>query len=152
MIRLLIPGEPSTVTAQQKGVNFNVRRFYTKTAVAAEKRRLIRNLRIWDGTDYVPLVAKHPTPLTVPVHVSVKYVFPLTQELAKKHAAHLADPKFEAPHGVRPDFDNSLKLLLDVLTGLRFWEDDGLIDDANIHKRRGTYPRIVIAIDQCRPV
>jgi Holliday junction resolvase RusA-like endonuclease len=149
MIRLLITGEPATITAQQKGVNFAARKFYTKAAVEAEKRRIRRCMQIWNGTEFVKMTKPPIGPLVGPVHCSIKYVFPLTQEQAKKHADKLSDPNFEIHHGKRPDFDNLLKTPIDVLTKLGFWEDDGQVDDANVHKRRGTTPRILIAIKSC---
>jgi Holliday junction resolvase RusA-like endonuclease len=145
MISLLIPGEPATITAQQKGVNFKSRSFYTKVAVKAEKRRVKRCIQLWTGAEYVAH-RKFFTPLIGPLHVSVKFVFPFTEEQAAKHADKLSDPRFEIHHGKRPDVDNSLKLILDTLTELKLWEDDSQIDDLNVHKRRGTDPRIAIAV------
>lgn len=154
MIRLLITGDPGTITAQQKGINWKKRAFYTKTAVKAERTRMKRNLHVWiprpgGGGDFVRMKTLFPSPFIGPVHVSVKFIFPFTQDQARRHVAQLGDPAFETGHGVRPDFDNSLKLLLDVLTELNFWTDDAQIDDANVHKRRGSDPRILIAIDAC---
>jgi len=148
MLRLLIKGEPSTITAQQKGVSWKSRTFFTITAVKAEARRFRRELHIWNGTEFVR--PKEPfQPIEGPLHVSVKFVFPFTDDQARRHADKLSDPQFEIHHGCRPDIDNSLKLLLDTLTKLRVWGDDGQIDDLNIHKRRGTVPRIAIAVRPC---
>lgn len=146
MIRLLVTGEPSTITAQQKGVNWRKREFYTKTAVKAEARRIRRSMNVWveEKNSYVPLKTR-PTAVAGPLHCSIKIVYPMTQELAKKHADKLGDPNFEVRHPKRPDVDNSIKLILDTLTKLGFWEDDGQIDDLNLHKRYGTTPRIAIA-------
>lgn len=145
MIRLLIPGEPATITSQQKGVNFRSRKLYTKTALKAERRRIKRGVHIWDGKQFIKMKGFFPTPYDCPIHCSVKIVFPLTQEEARKHADKLSDPNFEIPHAVSPDFDNSSKLIIDALSDLKFWVNDSRICDANIHKRRGSNPRIVVA-------
>lgn len=148
MILLLVAGEPSTVTAQQKGVNWKRRSFYTKAAVRAEARRIKRNLHQWNQSTgaFERVRQKYPAPLTGPVQCSIKIRYPLTRAQATKHADQLGNPKFELPHDKRPDFDNTIKLLLDLLTELRFWCDDGQICDANIHKRYGAEPGIHIAI------
>ncbi len=150
MLRLLIKGEPATITAQQKGISWKSRVIYTKSAVKAEARRMRRELHVWNGKEFVRPAEKFQ-PLTGPLHVSVKFVFAMTEEQMRRHAEQLTDPKFEIHHGKRPDVDNSLKLLLDTFTALGIWGDDGQIDDLNLHKRRGTVPRIDIAIRQIEP-
>lgn len=149
MILLHVPGEPSTVTAQQKGVNWNSRTIFTKAAVKAEKRRIKRSILVKHAATgaWERVKQKCPAPLTGPVQCSIKIRYPLTQAQAAKHAAQLSNPNFELRHAKRPDFDNTIKLFLDVLTELGFWTDDGQIADANIHKRCGPCPGIWVAID-----
>lgn len=136
MILLHIPGEPATMTAQQKGVNWRKRSFYTKTAVKAEMRRITRAVK-----DGIPA-----EPITGPVQCSIKIRHPMTQEQSKRHVAELANENFELPHTVKPDADNSIKAILDTLTRCRFWTDDSQVCDLNIHKRYGVTPGIWIAI------
>lgn len=147
MIILRVNGEPSTITAQQKGVNWKKRAFYTKAAVKAEARRITRNLHRWDEASKTWVRVKAiAAPLLGPVHCSIKIRYPMTQEQTRKHADQLSNSSFELRHGKRPDFDNTIKLLLDTLTKLKFWEDDGQISDCNVHKRYGVDPCIQIAI------
>lgn len=133
----VISGAPATITAQQKGVSFKRRRFFTKDEVKAEAARIYvqaHNQR-----------TKGP-PLAGPLEVTVWLIYPLTKALAKKHAERLADDSFLLPHPVRPDVDNLSKLLLDTFTKARIWEDDGQICDLNLRKRYGTLPRIVVEV------
>lgn len=53
-------------------------------------------------------------PLEGPVYVCVSFFFPAPKK-----------PKGEGSwHTSKPDIDNALKLVLDVLTGLGYWTDD----------------------------
>jgi Holliday junction resolvase RusA-like endonuclease len=134
---LIIPGEPATVTAQQKGVNWKSRRFYTKDPIKAESQRIYAHA--------LHQRTKGP-PLAGPLDVTIWLIYPLTKALAKKHADRLADDSFTLPHPVRPDVDNLSKLLLDTLTKARIWEDDSQACDLNLRKRYGVIPRIVVEV------
>lgn len=48
----------------------------------------------------------------------------------------------------RPDIDNCMKLLQDVMTHMGFYEDDSQIADLHAVKKWGTEPRIEIALQQ----
>lgn len=126
------------MTAQMKGVNWSSKRFFTKSKVKQEANRIYIYVKqqcigkpIWDG----------------PLYVKVLLVYPLTKELAKKHADRLCDDSFLLPHFVRPDVDNLAKLLLDTCTHASVWADDGRICDLYLQKRYGTVPRIVVTIE-----
>ena len=135
MIKFSIAGEPARMTAQQKGVNWKRRAFYTKSQVKAERRRILK----------AALPHAPGCPFTGPVHCSIMLVFPLTQAQAAHHAEKLSTD-FTLLHLVKPDVDNSAKLILDVLTEANFWADDAQVCDLNLHKRYGSNPRIAIAI------
>ena len=46
----------------------------------------------------------------------------------------------------KPDWDNLAKTLQDVLTRLRFWEDDAQVYSASVEKWWGEEPQITITI------
>jgi Holliday junction resolvase RusA-like endonuclease len=142
---LLVPGTPSTVTAQHKGISFKRRKLFTLAMVAAEAKRIMRGLLL--RQDGVFIRPKYPvTPYEGPLSCQIQIVYPLTLEQAQHHAHKLSDLGFTLRHTVRPDVDNTAKLILDCLTKLGFWHDDAQIDDLRLTKRYGSDPRITIRI------
>ena len=137
-IILYIPGEPATITAQQKGSAIRGNRIihYVKNAVAREDRRIRRFAKL-----QAPAV---PIEGCVAVHITM--VFPLTQAQAKKYAHRLSDSSFVIRKPTKPDWDNSPKLICDALTKEKFWGDDSQITDGTCCKRYGSEPRIEIVI------
>lgn len=95
-----------TVTSQEKGINFDARRIYTKTSVLSVKAK------------YKALLAPHrpETPLRGAVRLLVIWQFPVTGN----HKP--GDYKTS-----KPDTDNLIKLLKDVMTELGFWKDDAQV-------------------------
>jgi Holliday junction resolvase RusA-like endonuclease len=137
-VAFTIPGAPATITAQQKGVNFKSRAFYTKADVKREARRLRGYAR----------PHRPSQPMSGPVYCLIRYVYPMTQNLAKKHADKLSVENFTLLHTQKPDADNSSKLLLDVLTECGFWIDDKQVCDLCLQKRYGSEPRIDVIITE----
>ncbi len=142
---LLVPGEPSTVTAQHKGISFRRRQVYTLAVIKAERHRIERDLLIMqEGVFTRP---KYPViPYSGPLYCQIQIIYPLTLDQAERHADKLSDTTFTLRHPVRPDVDNSVKLILDVLTRLGFWHDDAQVDELRLTKRYGSEPRITIWI------
>jgi Holliday junction resolvase RusA-like endonuclease len=142
---LLVPGEPSTVTAQHKGISFRRRQVYTLAVIKAERHRIERDLLIMqEGVFTRP---KYPViPYSGPLYCAIEIIYALSLDQAKRLADKLSDSTFTLRHAVRPDVDNSAKLILDVLTGRGFWHDDSQIDELRITKRYGSEPRITIWI------
>lgn len=142
---LLIPGAPATMTAQQKGISFRQKTVFTKAVVEAEAKRLRRDLLIYQDGNFVP--PRYPVkPYDGPLYVQIRMIYPMTITQAAKYADRLSDPGFTLRHTVRPDVDNSAKLLLDTLTKLGFWHDDAQVDELHLCKRYGSEPRITIWI------
>lgn len=114
MIEIYIKGNPSTKTAQMKGVSVRngYAHFYTKKEVKRELDALA-----WELKKYVP-----DEPISGPVALSIKWAF----ELKK---AKFLDWKI-----TRPDLDNLEKGLLDLLTKMGFWKDDAQICLKLTHK------------------
>ena len=103
---------PPTVTAQQKGVFVRNGRahFFTKQKVR-------------DAEDFLAaMLAPHApdVPLHGPVYFQARWCFPYRKSEPKR----VTNAGREIAHTVRPDLDNLEKALLDVLTRLRYWEDD----------------------------
>ena len=148
MIRILIPGEPATMTAQQKGFNLKA---HMRAAALGRKNRGwfekndVKHERARIG-NYTRLAMLKSAPLEGPVECTIKIVYPLTKAQAKKHAAHLSDLSFELPHPKRPDCSNLIKTIEDAVTDAGGWQDDGQICDLHVYKRYGTEPRIEIIL------
>ena len=81
-------------------------------------------------------------PLTGPVQLRIKYVFPWRK----------SEPKRNRERGwmwcdKRPDADNIAKQLCDVLTLLRFFEDDGQVALLQVEKQWGDDPGIGVCLE-----
>lgn len=151
LIRFTIPGAPATITAQQKGVRVRAGRahHFTKDAVKAEANRL-----------YVGAYPHRPKkPISgVPLVVTYLVVYPMTKEQIAASIEQLGDDALLLFKLSTPDWDNSVKLLQDVLSAprgtrvrssipkLSFWSDDSIIADAHVFKRAGCVPRIEVTI------
>lgn len=125
---------PPTTTAQQKGeaVVGGKIRHYERAGVSLARKQLT-----------IAMGAMRPaTPCTGPARVSVEWVRPwLASDSARVRAGG------KVPHPSRPDADNLAKLLLDVLTSLRFWSDDNLVTTLTVAKRRGGQPGIALRVE-----
>jgi Holliday junction resolvase RusA-like endonuclease len=82
-----------------------------------------------------------PTPFVGPVKLSVIWSYPWRKAETKKNRA-----KGYLPCDTRPDVDNIIKLVLDVMTLLRFWTDDNQVADIRIQKRWGDWTGIAVAV------
>lgn len=136
----LSPAE--TPTAQQKGAFVGKDgkvHFFTKAKIAKAEKTLEKALR-----PYAHLTSKWGR---VPVQVVFKYFFAYSSGTPNKHR-HKIGPMLE-----RPDVDNLTKLHLDCLTRVGFWEDDSLVNNLNLIKRRTTGPVcITITITNMQPM
>lgn len=83
-------------------------------------------------------------PLDVPVTVELRFYFSRPAKLNRA-----ASPGEPIRHAVNPDADNCEKAVLDVLTNLGFWTDDGRVSDLITRKRyveKGGMPGLVVSI------
>lgn len=150
MIRFVIPGAPASITAQQKGIRVAGGKaiHYTKSGVKEEARRL------WASA----IQHRPPVPLSGPIFVTYRAVYPMTREQIREFSGNLDDNEFMIFKESEPDWDNSIKLLQDVLSCPRgllvkssiphahFWRNDASITDAYVQKRAGCNPRIEVTI------
>lgn len=88
------------------------------------------------------------SPLTGPIKVTLYFDIPRPKGHYRtgKHAGEL---KADAPrwHFGKPDCDNCAKAVLDALTQLRMWSDDGQVAILNIEKEYGDKPGCTIVVE-----
>jgi Holliday junction resolvase RusA-like endonuclease len=80
-------------------------------------------------------------PLTGPLMLRVDFVFPWRKSETKRRMA-----LGSVPNDSRPDCDNLVKLIADVLTKLRFYNDDGQVADLHVTKAWGDQVGISVTI------
>lgn len=134
MLRFFMPCVPPKATAQQKGafVMGGRVRFFKKKTVRDSENLLAAMLQ-----QHVP-----PEPFAGPVSLHVAWIFPYRKSEKKAVVAAGKD----IPHTVRPDLDNLEKSLLDVMTALRFWNDDSQVATKVTVKRWGPRPGIEVTV------
>lgn len=121
-ITIFIPGQPTRVTAQQKGVDFKRKRFYEKPEVRAAREALEWQLR------------KHAPkqPMDGPVKLDVVWFYKTNTK--KQDGAYKI---------TRPDTDNLVKMLKDAMGNVGFFHDDAQVVEERTSKRwaliAGTY-------------
>ena len=134
MISFHLPIVPPKATSQTKRlvmVGGKPRFFPTKDHQQAEG-------------DLLALCAEHapPAPLEGPVSLSVSFTFPWRKSETKKRRARTL-----LPNDKRPDLDNLVKLIGDVLTKLRFYNDDGQVSTLLVSKWWGDNVGISVSIE-----
>lgn len=129
---IVLPIVPPTTTHQDKKI-VRVGK-YTKLADTKELKHVT--------SDYLTLLDpyKPAQPLTGPVHVGFRFVFPYRKSEPKKNRVGLIAKT------TKPDWDNMAKTLQDVMTKLGFWLDDSQVFSASVAKWWGEEPGITIFI------
>ena len=126
---------PPSTTAQQKGAfampGGGVRFFKKKKAVAAE--------RTW----FALLQPHAPSaPMEGPVSLNVRLVYPWRKSEKKSVLRAFSAMPIET----RPDIENVFKMMGDVMTTLRFFNDDSQIAVLTIAKFYGDRPGIAVSM------
>lgn len=125
--KIIIPGNPSTKTAQQDGQRIVKGRYiqhYIKPDVRAEKEKLYFLLK-----QHAPIV-----PFAGPLFVRVHWIFSRSINKTEYRIT-------------RPDLDNLIKGCADVMTACGFWADDNQIAKYELMKAwNNTKPGIYIEI------
>ncbi|NLX97582.1 MAG: RusA family crossover junction endodeoxyribonuclease [Rhodopirellula sp.] len=106
----------------------------------------------WKGA--VALAAKPhlpKTPLTGPLMVSLIFCMPRPKSHYRT-GKYSGEVKPDAPdwHTCKPDRDNLEKAVLDVLTRIGMWKDDGQVCDGSVTKIYGFPPGLLITIRMTR--
>lgn len=111
MTEFFMPMLPPRTTHQQKQVNWKKKVFYEPAGVKEARSKLTGHL------------AKHrpEKPLEGPIRLTVKWLY----------RTKTNKPKYKP---TRPDLDNIQKLLMDCMTDLSFWEDDGQVASMIVEK------------------
>ena len=133
------PGEPPTATAQHKGVSVRggKPKFYTKTATKNADAILSRMI----------LQLQPDQPLTGPVKLTCIVTFPWRKEDVSSQAkAIIAAERGSRPHTGYPDLDNWEKGFIDLLTKMKFIENDNQISVKNTQKLWGSNPGVFLEI------
>ena len=82
-----------------------------------------------DAVSFAAKPSRPASPLSVPVRLSIAFLFPRPARLNRK-----SDPPGRVPHTAKPDIDNAAKAVMDALTQIGFWTDDALVSGARISK------------------
>ena len=129
VIRFFIPMKLPTKTHQEKKVHIVKGKpvFYEPAELAAVRRKLRDHLAA-----YVP-----EKPMEGAVQLVTKWCFPISG----KHY----DGQYRTS---KPDTDNLVKMLKDVMTGLHFWRDDAQVASEVIEKFWAATPGLFVQILQ----
>jgi Holliday junction resolvase RusA-like endonuclease len=133
-LSVFIPCNPPTATAQQKGV-----------FVAGGRPRFFKKKRVKDAEmTWHQLLAPHtpPEPMEGPLALVVRLAYPWRKSESKRRISRY----MRYPIETRPDIDNLFKLLADVMTTLRFWNDDSQIASLSISKEYSSKPGVHITL------
>lgn len=128
MLEFFIPMKLPTVTAQEQktGVrNGKPYRYDTPELKAA--RALFR--------DHLAKFAP-PAPISGPIKLQTIWCYPCS-------ASH-PEPAWKT---TKPDTDNMVKLLKDVMTGLRFWKDDAQVCSELTDKLWADVPGLYVSVE-----
>lgn len=133
---IYIPGQPSSVTAQQKGVTMIAGRphFYEKAKVSQAKRDLLNQLK--------PYIPDHP--YLGPLRIEVLWLF------EKKSLPKSKNNTFKTE---RPDSDNLFKSLADIMNRF-FYLDDSHLTQVSLTKgwsNKDPGPGLYIKLYQLEP-
>ncbi len=132
---------PPKTTSQQKGVR-----------VMGGKAHFFEKKKVTEGLALVTEeLRKHVPPerLTGPIQITIQFVYPWRgSDLQGKRKADLAKLIGWDWHTERPDMSNVVKGVIDRMTQLGYWKDDGQICDERYIKKRGERPSVSIFIRQ----
>jgi Holliday junction resolvase RusA-like endonuclease len=135
-IAFFVECTPPTVTAQQKGVDFKRRRFFTKKIV-----RVAEDFYATAFRRYIPT-----EPMDGALRLQVIYVYPWLKSDTKRDR----EQGLIAMH-TAPDWDNISKAFCDAMSKMGFWVNDSRIADGRLRKLRGNTPGIAVHIERITP-
>lgn len=131
-MRFYLPGDPPTVTGQQKKVRiFKGKPIFYDSAAIKEARVLFQKML----EPYKP-----EQPLNPPVYLSITWNFPIKG----RHK----DGEWKS---TRPDTDNLSKILKDEMQKAGFFKDDAHVTKEKIKKFYSANPGIEITVEELQP-
>ena len=139
MIRVWLSFVPPTVTSQQKGLRVFGRKrhhFFTKDEVH-DAETLIRE-------------ALDPHRLGQPLHGAIGLHTSWVWPWRKNEPKRVTNKELLALRDTPPDHDNCVKLFQDVMTGMKFFDDDGRIAVADTNTYWGYEPGIGLMVGRLR--
>lgn len=112
--------------------------------IAGNPRFFAKKEHLKSENDLMLLCGAHAPsePLSGPVRLRVDFVFPWRKKEPKKRIA-----LGQVPNDARPDCDNLVKLIGDVLTKLRFYNDDAQVAQLHVAKYWGNNVGIAVQIE-----
>jgi Holliday junction resolvase RusA-like endonuclease len=137
MIKFFIPCEPPRATAQGSSMILKARdgRMFIGKPSRSPAMKAKRELTVLMAP-FRPSV-----PFSGPLRLEVHWTYPWLIKHRK------ADRELAwRPSETKPDCDNLCKILKDLMTDLRFWEDDSQVADLRIVKGYGDSPGIHILV------
>ena len=128
-----LPGEPPTITAQEKGLS-TMRRGYRVVPIAYETPEVknVRRLFQWQLSGHRP--AKE-------MKGPIRLVTVWTWKATKAHKAGTY-------RDTKPDSDNIIKLFKDAMADIGYFENDSRVADERTIKRWGTVPGIRVIVEE----
>jgi Holliday junction resolvase RusA-like endonuclease len=126
MITFRLPINPPKATSQGAG---------KRLAIVAGRPMFFKNKAAKSAEhDLTVLCSRHAPeePMTGPLVLKIDFVFPWRKSEPKRRLALGI-----VPHTSKPDASNIIKMIEDVLTRLRFWEDDSQVSDLRVTKSWG---------------
>lgn len=139
-MKVLLDFVPPTTTSQQKRLSMrNGKPMFFKNKASESAQGV-----------YVGLLAPHvpPAPVPSPVRLSIDVTWPwragdLSTKAKREHAVAAG----RIPHTSKPDLDNFVKQLQDVLATMRFIESDQQVAELHVRKFFGAKPGLCIDIE-----
>lgn len=117
--------DPPRVTSQMKGINYKTRHVFTKPEVTAAENLFAEHLEFFKPT----------MPSEEPIRLRVEFHFGYS---GKSHK----DGEWKT---TKPDTDNLIKILKDVMTRVGFWKDDAQVVLETVGKKWSKTPGILIS-------
>lgn len=126
IVEFFIAMQPPTVTHQEKKVRVvnGKPMFYEPAELADARQKLTAHF-----AKYIP-----DDPLSGPLQLITKWCYPKGSHTNGEYKI------------TKPDTDNMVKLLKDVMTGLGYWQDDALVASEVIEKFWADVPGIYVCI------
>lgn len=128
-----IPGEPPTVTSQEKGLA--TRHIHGKVVPFAYETAEVKNVR----AGFAWQLARHRPPEELKGPIRLITIWTWTPKGRHKPGTY---------RDTKPDTDNIIKLFKDALADVGFFENDSRVADERTIKRWGTRPGIRVILEE----